>query len=139
MSSKANASASAPIPLRRTRKPSNPFDAVATTSAMLGLSLGNLSRTTLFNPVPTEDELRPKRSHSPRCPTQCTVGYACHDVLVDGRRQSRRIPTLRLSGQWLAELGFAPGSKPQIAVIDGALVIAPTLGAKRRLAIAPTN
>ncbi|UYB52114.1 type I toxin-antitoxin system SymE family toxin [Xanthomonas sp. AM6] len=128
MSRKAIASASTPVPRRRTRKPANPFDAAAATSTMIGLSLGNLSRTTLFNPVPTEDELRLKRSHTPRCPTQCTVGYVCQDVLVDGRRQSRRIPILRLSGQWLAELGFAPGSKPHIAIVDGALVIAPTLG-----------
>lgn len=58
---------------------------------------------------------------SSRCPTQCTVGYVCQDVLVDGCRQSRRIPTLRLSGEWLAELGFAPGSKPHIAIVDGDL------------------
>ena len=129
MSRKANVSASTTVPSRRTRKPATPFDAPAT-SQMLGLSLGNLSRTTLFNPVPTEEELPPKRAHRSRSPAQCTVGYACHDVLEDGRRQSRRIPTLRLSGQWLAELGFAPGSKPQIAIVDGALVIKPTLDAK---------
>lgn len=133
MSRKAIASESTSAPRRRTRKPANPFDAASITSTMLGLSLGNLSRTTLFNPVPTDDELRPKRSHSPRCPTQCTVGYVCQDVLVDGRRQSRRIPILRLSGQWLAELGFAPGSKPHIVIVDGALVITPTSDTKRML------
>ena len=56
----------------------------------------------------------------------------CHDVLVDGRRQSRRIPTLRLSGQWLAALGFAPGSKPHIAIVDGAMVVTPASDAKGR-------
>jgi hypothetical protein len=123
MARKASVSANAPISRPRARKLADPFDASANTSQMLGLSLGNLSRTTLFNPVPTEDELPPKRAHRPRCPTHCTVGYACHDVLVDGRRQSRRIPTLRLSGQWLADLGFAPGTKSHIAVVDGTLVI----------------
>lgn len=123
MSRKATAPKGPPASSRRARKPAAPANVFADTSQMLGLSLGNLSRTTLFNPVPTEDELPAKRAHRPRCPTHCTVGYANHDVLVDGRRQSRRIPTLRLSGQWLADLGFAPGSKPHIAVIDGALVI----------------
>jgi len=52
-------------------------------------------------------------------------------VLVDGHRQSQRIPTLRLSGQWLAALGFVPGSKPCIAIVDGALVITPAPNAKR--------
>jgi HSP20-like domain of unknown function (DUF1813). len=125
MSRNATAPKRTPASSRRARKPAA-ANVFADTSQMLGLSLGNLSRTTLFNPVSTEGELRPKRSHSPRCPTQCTVGYVCHDVLVDGRRQSRRIPTLRLSGQWLEELGSAPGSKPHIAIVDGALVIAPS-------------
>jgi hypothetical protein len=90
---------------------------------MLGLSLGDMSRTTLFHPVPTDDELPRKRAPRPRQPAQCTIGATCHDVLVDGRLQSQEIPILRLSGQWLAALGFVPGSKPQIAVVDGALVI----------------
>ncbi|WP_318241397.1 SymE family type I addiction module toxin [Xanthomonas bonasiae] len=65
-------------------------------------------------------------------PTQCTIGYTCHDVMVDGHRQSQRIPTLRLSGQWLAALGLMPGSKPRIAIVDGALVITPMPEAKVR-------
>jgi|GEM_PF-550709 len=130
MSRKATAPEGTPVPRRRTRKPANLFDASANTSQMLGLSLGDLSRTTLFKPVLTEDELPRKRAPRPRPrprqPAQCTIGYTCHDVLVDGgHRQSRRIPTLRLSGQWLEALGFAPGSKPRIAIVDGALVITP--------------
>ncbi|WP_369977414.1 SymE family type I addiction module toxin [Xanthomonas bundabergensis] len=125
MSRKATAPKSTVTPSRRIRKPANPFDASANTSQMLGLSLGDLRYTTLFKPVPTEDELPPKRAPGPRQPAQCTIGYTCHDVLVDGRRQSQRIPTLRLSGQWLEALGFAPGSKPRIAIVDGALVITP--------------
>ncbi|WP_255423584.1 SymE family type I addiction module toxin [Xanthomonas sp. GW] len=93
--------------------------------------LGDLTYTTLFNPVLTEDELPPKRAPRPHQPTQCTIGYTCHDVRVDGHRQSQRIPTLRLSGQWLEALGFAPGSKPCIAIVDGALVITPAPNAKR--------
>jgi hypothetical protein len=93
------------------------------TSPMRGLSLGDMAGTTLFHPVPTDDELPRKRAPRPRQPAQCTIGATCHDVLVDGRWQSQEIPILRLSGQWLAALGFVPGSKPQIAVVDGALVI----------------
>jgi hypothetical protein len=93
--------------------------------------LGDLTYTTLFTPVLTEDELPPKRAPRSHQPTQCTIGHTCHDVLVDGHRQSQRIPTLRLSGQWLEALGFAPGSKPCIAIVDGALVITPAPNAKR--------
>ena len=122
MSRKATAPRSTPAE-RRTRKQVAPEAAHATTSPMLGHSLGDMARTTLFHPVPTEDELPPKRASRPRQPAQCTIGYTCHDVLVDGPRQSQEIPTLRLSSQWLAALGFVTGNKPQIAVIDGALVI----------------
>ncbi|UKE69355.1 type I toxin-antitoxin system SymE family toxin [Xanthomonas cerealis pv. cerealis] len=122
MSRKATAPKSTPAP-RRTRKPVAPEAAHATPSPMLGLSLGDMSRTTLFHPVPTDDERPPKRAPRPRQPAQCTIGATCHDVLVDGRWQSQEIPILRLSGHWLAALGFVPGSKPQIAVVDGALVI----------------
>ena len=72
-----------------------------------------LSYTTLFNPVLTENELPRKRVPRPHQPTQCTIGYTCHDVLVDSHRLSQRIPTLRLSGQWLEALRFASGSKAE--------------------------
>ncbi|MGL0787733.1 SymE family type I addiction module toxin [Xanthomonas translucens pv. undulosa] len=122
MSRKTTAPKRTPAP-RRTRKPVAPEASHATTSPMLGLSLGDMSRTTLFHPVPTDDERPPQCAPRPRQPEQCTIGFTCRDVLVDGRWQSQEIPTLRLSGQWLAALGFVPGSKPQIAVVDGALVI----------------
>lgn len=125
MSRKATESKSAPASSRRARKPATPSNAFADSSQMLGLSIGDLSRTTLFDPVPMEDELPPKRLPRSRRPTQCTVGCHYTDVLVDGRWQSARIPTVRLSGRWLAELGFEPGSKPRIAIVDGALVITP--------------
>lgn len=126
MSRKATAPTSNPSPRRRTRdaapSPAAPFVA----APMPRVPLGDLTYTTLFNPVLTEDELPPKRATRSHQPTQCTIGYTCHDVRVDGHRQSQRIPTLRLSGQWLEALGFAPGSKPQIAIVDGTLVITPT-------------
>ncbi|WP_241751826.1 hypothetical protein [Xanthomonas translucens] len=50
---------------------------------MLGLSLGDMSRTTLFHPVPTDDELPSKRTPRLRHPAQSTVGSYCHDVLAE--------------------------------------------------------
>ncbi|TBV77616.1 type I addiction module toxin, SymE family [Pseudoxanthomonas winnipegensis] len=132
MSRKASTPTSTPSPRRRTRKPAAPFDVPAPTAPTPGLSLGNLAYTTLFTPVPMEDELPRKRASRPRQPTQCTIGTICHDVLVDGRTRSQCLPMLRLRGQWLAARGFVPGSKPRIAVVDGTLVITPTLDAKRR-------
>ncbi|MBN6113778.1 SymE family type I addiction module toxin [Xanthomonas bonasiae] len=130
MSRKATAPTSNPSLRRRTRDAAPSPAAPLVPAPMPHIPLGDLTYTTLFNPVLTEDELPPKRAPRPHQPTQCTIGYTCHDVRVDGRRQSQRIPTLRLSGQWLAALGLMPGSKPRIAVVDGALVITPTLDAK---------
>ncbi|WP_369934814.1 SymE family type I addiction module toxin [Xanthomonas tesorieronis] len=125
MSRKAIASTSNPSPGRRIRDAVPLHVAPFVPAPMPRVPLGDLTYTTLFNPVLTEDELPPKRAPRPHQPTQCTIGYTCHDVLVEGHRQSQRIPTLRLSGQWLEALGFAPGSKPLIAIVDGALVITP--------------
>jgi len=126
MSRKATASTSNPSSRRRTRNAASSPAAPFVPSPMPRVPLGDLTYTTLFTPVLTEDELPRKRAPRPHQPTQCTIGYTCHDVRVDGHRQSQRIPTLRLSGQWLEALGFAPGSKPHIAIVDGALMITPT-------------
>ncbi|MBN6104704.1 type I toxin-antitoxin system SymE family toxin [Xanthomonas sp. CFBP 8703] len=123
MSRKATAPTSNPSLRRRTRDAAPSPAAPLVPAPMPHIPLGDLTYTTLFNPVLTEDELPPKRAPRPHQPAQCTIGYTCHDVLVEGHRQSQRIPTLRLSGQWLEVLGFAPGSKPHIAIVDGALVI----------------
>jgi len=131
MSRKATAPTSNPSSRRRTRDAAPSPTAPLVPAPMPHIPLGDLTYTTLFNPVLTEDELPPKRAPRPHQPTQCTIGYTCHDVRVDGHRQSQRIPTLRLSGQWLEVLGFAPGSKPHIAIADGALVITPAPNAKR--------
>ncbi|MDQ1117922.1 MULTISPECIES: SymE family type I addiction module toxin [Pseudoxanthomonas] len=116
------------VPSRRTGRPVAPVDVRVPTPSILVLSPGDLSPTTLFTPLSTENEVSRKRAH-PRRPAQCTVGRRYDDVLVDGSLQSRCVPTLHLSGLWLAELGFAPGSKPRVAIVDGALVITPESGA----------
>ncbi|WP_426683368.1 hypothetical protein ABFU84_19330 [Xanthomonas translucens pv. undulosa] len=72
MSRKATTPKRTPAP-RRTRKPVAPEAAHATTSPMLGLSLGDMARTTLFHPVPTDDERPRKRAPRPRQPAQCTI------------------------------------------------------------------
>ncbi|MEG8133318.1 SymE family type I addiction module toxin, partial [Xanthomonas hortorum] len=58
----------------------------------------------------------------PRAPTHCTVGYGYYPA------SNLRVPTLRLRGRWLEQLGFAIGSKLHICLRDGELVVsvAPT-------------
>ncbi|MFS8426390.1 SymE family type I addiction module toxin, partial [Xanthomonas campestris] len=52
----------------------------------------------------------------------CTVGYGYYPA------SDQRIPTLRLRGRWLEQLGFTIGSKLYIRLRDGELVVsvAPT-------------
>lgn len=60
---------------------------------------------------------KPRKPHRPRPPQHCTVGYAYYAT------SPQRVPTLRLRGHWLEKLGFSIGSKLQIAVRDGELVV----------------
>ncbi len=64
--------------------------------------------------------LRPPRKA--RTPTRCTVGYAFYDA-EPGRPHSQRIPSVRLRGLWLEQLGFAVGRKLQITARNGELVV----------------
>lgn len=57
-----------------------------------------------------------------RTPTRCTVGYAFYDA-EPGRPHSQRIPSVRLRGLWLEQLGFAVGCKLQITARAGELVV----------------
>nr|WP_256723765.1 SymE family type I addiction module toxin [Xanthomonas oryzae] len=58
---------------------------------------------------------RPPRRVRPT--KQCTVGYGYYP------NSQQRVPTLRLRGGWLEQLGFAIGSKLRVTVEDRALVI----------------
>ncbi|MGL6827417.1 type I toxin-antitoxin system SymE family toxin, partial [Xanthomonas hortorum pv. gardneri] len=49
-------------------------------------------------------------------PHHCTVGYGYYPA------SDQRIPTLRLRGRWLEQLGFTIGSKLHIRLRDGELV-----------------
>ncbi|MCT8358666.1 type I toxin-antitoxin system SymE family toxin [Xanthomonas citri pv. anacardii] len=73
-------------------------------------------------PEPRPDPSRPRRPGHPRAPQQCTVGYGYYPA------SDHRIPTLRLRGRWLEQLGFTIGSKLHIRMRDGELVVtvAPT-------------
>jgi toxic protein SymE len=57
-----------------------------------------------------------------RTPTRCTVGYAFYDA-EPGLPHSQRIPSVRLRGPWLEQLGFAVGCKLQITAREGELVV----------------
>ncbi|WDJ98033.1 type I toxin-antitoxin system SymE family toxin [Xanthomonas campestris pv. incanae] len=67
-------------------------------------------------------EARPPRPGHPRAPQHCTVGYGYYPA------SDQRVPTLRLRGRWLEQLGFTIGSKLHIRLRDGELVVsvAPT-------------
>ncbi|WOB36789.1 SymE family type I addiction module toxin [Xanthomonas hortorum] len=53
----------------------------------------------------------------PRPPQQCTIGYGYYAA------SQQRVPTLRLRGRWLEQLGFVIGSKLDIRMRDGELVV----------------
>ncbi|MBB3834012.1 toxic protein SymE [Xanthomonas arboricola] len=78
-----------------------------------------LERTPIPEP---RTERRPPRPGHPRAPQHCTVGYGYYPAT------HQRIPTLRLRGRWLEQLGFTIGSKLNITMRNGELVVsvAPT-------------
>ncbi|ASY84247.1 SymE family type I addiction module toxin [Xanthomonas citri pv. malvacearum] len=71
---------------------------------------------------PRVDDLPPRPPRKARTPTRCTVGYAFYDA-EPGRPDSQRIPSVRLRGLWLEQLGFAVGSKLRITARNGELVV----------------
>ncbi|WP_435014525.1 SymE family type I addiction module toxin [Xanthomonas arboricola] len=73
-------------------------------------------------PRPPVDDLPPRPPRKARTPTRCTVGYAFYDA-ESGRPHSQRIPSVRLRGLWLEQLGFAIGCKLQITARAGELVV----------------
>ncbi|MGV7180603.1 SymE family type I addiction module toxin [Xanthomonas axonopodis] len=63
---------------------------------------------------------RPRQAARPahqRAPQHCTVGYGYYPA------SDQRIPTLRLRGRWLEQLGFTIGSKLHIRMRNGELVV----------------
>ncbi|TBX00225.1 SymE family type I addiction module toxin, partial [Xanthomonas citri] len=71
---------------------------------------------------PRVGDLPPRPPRKARAPTRCTVGYAFYDA-EPGRPHSQRIPSVRLRGLWLEQLGFAVGSKLRITARNGELVV----------------
>ncbi|WP_338339416.1 SymE family type I addiction module toxin [Xanthomonas euvesicatoria] len=74
-----------------------------------------LERTPI--PEPRPDPTKPRRQGHPRAPQHCTVGYGYYPD------SHQRIPTLRLRGRWLEQLGFTIGSKLNISMRNGELVV----------------
>ncbi len=56
-----------------------------------------------------------------------TVSTLFRDTAQKGSiyRRPRRVPNIRLSGDWLAALGFTPGSRIAVQVSNGQLIIKP--------------
>ncbi|AZR25251.1 type I toxin-antitoxin system SymE family toxin [Xanthomonas vasicola pv. arecae] len=70
-------------------------------------------------PIPERrtESSTPRRPGHPRAPQQCTVGYGYYPD------SHHRIPTLRLRGRWLEQLGFTIGSRLNIRMRNGELVV----------------
>ncbi|MFA4065836.1 SymE family type I addiction module toxin [Xanthomonas perforans] len=68
-------------------------------------------------PEPRPDPNKPRRAGHPRAPQHCTVGYGYYPD------SHQRIPTLRLRGRWLEQLGFTIGSRLHISMRNGELVV----------------
>ncbi|MCC4622466.1 type I toxin-antitoxin system SymE family toxin [Xanthomonas cassavae CFBP 4642] len=66
---------------------------------------------------PRTESSTPRRAGHPRAPQHCTVGYGYYPA------SDHRIPTLRLRGRWLEQLGFTIGSKLHIRLRNGELVV----------------
>ncbi|MBO9739847.1 type I toxin-antitoxin system SymE family toxin [Xanthomonas axonopodis pv. begoniae] len=73
-------------------------------------------------PARHPDDIPPRPPRKARTPTRCTVGYAFYDA-APGRPHSQRIPSVRLRGLWLEQLGFSVGCKLQITARAGELVV----------------
>ncbi|USI99476.1 type I toxin-antitoxin system SymE family toxin [Xanthomonas prunicola] len=71
---------------------------------------------------PRADDLPPRPPRKARTPMRCTVGYAFYEA-EPGRPHTQRIPSVRLRGLWLEQLGFAVGCKLQITARAGELVV----------------
>ncbi|WOB51225.1 type I toxin-antitoxin system SymE family toxin [Xanthomonas hydrangeae] len=74
-----------------------------------------LERTPI--PEPHTEPSKSRRPGHPRAPQHCTVGYGYYPD------SHQRIPTLRLRGRWLEQLGFTIGSKLHIRMRNGELVV----------------
>ncbi|WP_372177838.1 SymE family type I addiction module toxin [Xanthomonas axonopodis pv. phyllanthi] len=68
-------------------------------------------------PHPRPDPGKPRRPAHQRAPQHCTVGYGYYPD------SHQRIPTLRLRGRWLEQLGFTIGSKLNIRMRNGELAV----------------
>ncbi|MGV7173616.1 SymE family type I addiction module toxin [Xanthomonas axonopodis] len=73
-------------------------------------------------PARHPDDIAQRPPRKALAPTRFTVGYAFYDA-EPGRPHSQRIPSVRVRGLWLEQLGFAVGSKLRITARNGELVV----------------
>lgn len=64
-----------------------------------------------------EQARKPRAPRRTRPPQRCKMGYGYYPA------SNQVVPSLRLRGRWLEQLGFAIGSTLRIEVRDGALVV----------------
>jgi toxic protein SymE len=79
--------------------------------------------TPMLTPEQIAAELAAEAARTPRAPRRrrppqrCKMGYGYYPA------SNQVVPSLRLRGRWLEQLGFAIGSTLRIEVRDGALVV----------------
>jgi len=79
--------------------------------------------TPMLTPEQIAAELAAEEARTPRAPCRrrppqrCKMGYGYYPA------SNQVVPSLRLRGRWLEQLGFAIGSTLRIEVRDGALVV----------------
>jgi len=79
--------------------------------------------TPMLTPEQIAAELAAEEARTPRAPRRrrppqrCKMGYGYYPA------SNQVVPSLRLRGRWLEQLGFAIGSTLRIEVRDGALVV----------------
>ena len=57
-------------------------------------------------------------------PRRLTVGYHLYDIYAEfGCVGVRKLPTLRMSGEWLQSAGFVPGKRVQVHIAERCITI----------------
>ncbi|APO90856.1 type I toxin-antitoxin system SymE family toxin [Xanthomonas euvesicatoria pv. euvesicatoria] len=107
-----------PSPTRKRVKRQPPRDAVWHIKESPRTPLLTPEEVQAANAADLAKQQRAKRR--PRPPQQLTVGYGYYPA------SDQRVPTLRLRGRWLEQLGFTIGRKLQVRLREGELIVSVT-------------
>lgn len=68
-----------------------------------------------------------QRRAAPPRPKRITVSTATYPApsLYWSNKASQQVPYIRLKGHWLTRGGFVPGTKFEVRIVDGCIVMVP--------------